>query len=91
MKKKFILGNCYLNNRKWFWNIWPWWPWPWTFDPNINRLHLLPRINALTKFEKVGQGVVELLIGNEKVTDTRTYRYVQSNAIFSSKWDIKIG
>jgi len=30
MKKKFTLGNCYLNNQKWVWNIWPQWPWPLT-------------------------------------------------------------
>ena len=33
MKKKFILGNCYLNNLKQFWHIWPQCPWPLTQWP----------------------------------------------------------
>ena len=44
MKKKFILGNCYLNNLKQFWHIWPRWP-------KINRVTLRPRTNVWTKFE----------------------------------------
>ena len=53
MKKKFILGNCYLNNHKTgfehFFSS------TLTVDPvtpNINRVPLLPRIDVLSKFKE---------------------------------------
>ena len=52
MKKKFISGNCSL---KMFWNIWPWWPWPLT-PKSIGWMCGL-------SLRKVGEGVLELLIG----------------------------
>ena len=58
MKKIFILGNCYLNNRKCFWHIWPRWPWPLTQCPP----KLLPRI----VLEQKGKGYIR--------TDRRTDR-----------------
>ena len=52
MKKKFILGNCYLNDRIWFWHIWPQWPWSLTQWPRIDRVPVLPRTDVWTKFEE---------------------------------------
>ena len=46
-------------DRKQFWHIWQWWP-----------LTQWPQNGQSMK--KVGQGVLELLIGNEKVTDGQT-------------------
>jgi len=121
--KKFISGNCSLNDLKWFWNIWPWWPWPltpksigflcypgWmcglslrkvgqgilelqietvlahlTFDPEINRVHMLPRMDVLTKFEE-GRSRRSRVIDRKRKgyrwTDRLTWwtdRHVQSN------------
>ena len=72
-----------------FWHIWPWWPWP--SDPIINRVPLLPRMDVWTKFE-VGQRVLQLLIGNEKVTDGQTDRptCAKQYALSSSKGSINI-
>jgi len=39
-----------------------------TFDPQINRIHLLPRMDG-PSLKKVGQGVLELLIGTDLQTD----------------------
>jgi len=35
-----------------------------TFDPSINRVSLLPKMDVWTKFEEGRPGVLELLIGN---------------------------
>ena len=52
MKKKFISGNWFLNNLKQFGtfdlgdlDLWP-------YDPKINRVPLLPRMDVWIKFEK---------------------------------------
>ena len=125
-RKKFIIGNCYLNNLKQFWHVWP--PVTLTLDPKNNRVPLLPWTDVWTKFKegrswrsqvigwkrfwhiwpqwpwpltpksmgficcpgrmcghslrKVGQGILELLIGNEKGTEGQTLptdRHLQSN------------
>ena len=62
MKKKFILGNCYLNNLKHFWLIWPRWPWPLT--PKSIGFLCCPGWMCGPCLRKLGQGVLELLIGN---------------------------
>ena len=41
-------------------------------DPNLNRVPLLHRAVVWTKFEEVGQDVLELFIGNEQVTVRQT-------------------
>ena len=89
MTKKFILGNGYLNNLKQFWQIWPWWQWPlatrsigflccrgWMCGPSLRKL---------------GEGVFELLIGSEKVTDRQTTRSpcAKQYALSSSNGGIK--
>ena len=45
MKKKFILGNCYINNLFGTFD-------PGDHDPKINRVPLLPRMDVWTKFEE---------------------------------------
>ena len=69
MKKKFILWNCYLNNLKQFCHIWPRWPWPLTQWPQIGIL-CCPGRMCRPRLSKVGQGLLELLMGNEKVKQT---------------------
>jgi len=69
MKKKFILWNCYLNNLKQFCHIWPRWPWPLTQWPQIGIL-CCPGRMCRPRLSKVGQGLLELLMGNEKVKRT---------------------
>ena len=78
MKKKFISGNCYLNNLKCFWNIWPWWPWPLT----PKSMRLLPNMHVLTKFDEGRSRRSRVIDWNEKVTDGQTDR--QSNNIMPS-------
>ena len=46
----------------------------WPSDPSINMVSLLPRTMCGTSLRKLGQGVLELLIGNKNVTDGRTDR-----------------
>ena len=53
--------------QKRFWHIWPWWPWPLT--PVSIGFLCYPRWMCGPSLRKVGQGVLKLLIGNEKVTD----------------------
>jgi len=79
MKKKFILGNYYLNNLKQFVTFDPGDLDLCPSDPKINRVPLLPRMDVWTNFEEGRSGVLELLIRNEKVTDGLTYGHVQSN------------
>ena len=76
--KKFISGNCYLNNLKCFWNIWPWWPWPLT----PKSIRLLPNMHVLTKSDEGRSRCSRVIDWNEKVTDGQTDR--QSNNIMPS-------
>jgi len=73
--------DCYLNNLKQFWHIWPWWQWPLT--PKCIGFFCCPGRMCGQSLRKVGQGVLELLIRNEKVTDGSTDlptdQHVQSN------------
>ena len=70
MKKKFILGNCYLNNLKVLTVV------TLTFDPvtpkSIGFLCCPGQMCGQSLREFVGRGVLELLIGNQKVTDGQT-------------------
>ena len=50
MKKKFILGNCYLNKAEMVLTHFT--PVALTFDLKNNRVHLLPRMDVWTKFEE---------------------------------------
>jgi len=61
MKKKSILGNCYLNNWKpvLAHSI----PVTLTFDPKSIGFLLLPMMDVWTRYE-VGQGVLVLFIRN---------------------------
>ena len=43
-------------------------------DPELIGIHLLPSMDVCTKFVKVGQCVLKVLIGNKTVTDGRTDR-----------------
>ena len=94
MKKKLILGNCYLNNRKCFRHIWHRWLWPSESRSRRYRVndwklfwHIWPQWPQFLCYtgwmcgpslRKVGQGVLKLLIRNKKVTDGRTYRQTDS-------------
>ena len=60
MKKKLFSGNCYLNNLKWFWNIWPWWP---LTPKSIGFLYYPDRMYG-PRIRKVDEGILELLVGN---------------------------
>ena len=69
MKKKIILGNCYLNGFGTFDPV------TLTFDPVTPKyigFLCCPGQMCEPSLRKVGQGVLELLIGNEKVTDGET-------------------
>ena len=60
MKKKFILGNC---------------PVTWTFEPVTPKSIWFPCCTGRMcgpSLRKVGQGILALLIGNEKVIDGHT-------------------
>ena len=81
-------------NLKRFWHIWLWWPWPLTQCGSIG-LFCYPGWMCGPSLRKVGQGILELLMGNEKVTDGRTDRQTYQQtctkqyALSSSKGGIK--
>ena len=66
------LRRSWVIDRKRFWQIWPWWPWPLT--PKSIGFLCCPGRMCGPSLRKVGRGVFELLIGNEKVTDGQTDR-----------------
>jgi len=66
MRKKFIFEIVIIQS----WHIWAWWPWPLT-PVSIGCL-CYPGRTCVQSLRKVGHGVLELLIGNEKVTDGQT-------------------
>jgi len=80
MKKKFIFGKCYLDNLKHFWHILH-------FNPKLIWFLCSPGRMCGPSLRKVGKGILEVLIGNEKVTDGQTDRQY---ALSSSKGVIKI-
>ena len=76
MKKKFIYEIVTYNGFGRFdpgdIDLWP-------SDPKMKRVPLLPRTDLWTpSLRRVGQGILELLIGNEKVTDGPTDWLVQA-------------
>ena len=68
-KEEIHFGKLLFKQSETVWHIWPRWPWP--SDPKIN----CPGRMYGQSLKKVGQGVLELLIGNEKVTDGQTDRH----------------
>ena len=78
--------HSWVIEQKQFWNIWPWWP----LTPKSIGFLCCPG-RTCGSFRKVHHGVLQLLFGNEKVTDGETDRHVQSNMPPSpSKGGIKI-
>ena len=78
-KKVTLFNVLWVIGWKQFWHIWPRWPWPLTQWPTSIGLLCCPGRMCGPNLMKVGQGLFELLIGNEKVTDRSTNQHAQSN------------
>ena len=89
MYEEIHFRNCYLNS---FGKFDPGDLGFWSSDPNINRVPLLPRMDVWTSLRRVGQGILQLFIGNGFGTfDLVTLTFdpvtpVSTGFLFNPRW-----